>query len=299
MLQERHLAQRCAYPTCDKAPKRPHISQTQTVLPSDTPRYRISLRRRAIERDERDDAGGEHGYCSKACWRRGEWVSRWVLNNGESSRKAHRDVRNESFGSKLRDSNGLGTEVNEGGRWERFMQEDHWTEVELLEDLEDKGDVERLSDDDQRKRDVITKATVSALPPIITEMDTSPDTIASPPSALSVPPHDLLQTKPIQMAQEKSKRRRAKEGTTESFLEMIGSLEIHERPSGPQEGQEKQIIRAAPPPLVQEDSADIQMSLEEGGNDSERERQQKEEDTLFDQAWAAMAEEKGKGLWDN
>jgi len=80
-------------------------------------------------------------------------VSRWVLEGGSSSRreseKKAAQERGKEFGSIIQDtSDALGTQVDQGGRWERLIEEDHWEKVELLEDLEDAGDVGRLSDDE-------------------------------------------------------------------------------------------------------------------------------------------------------
>ncbi|UZJ52270.1 hypothetical protein CBS101457_001590 [Exobasidium rhododendri] len=153
VLQERHLDNRCAYPTCSRRPIKAHISARDTILPLDAPRYRISLATRTIQRDERDDPGGENGYCTKACWRRGEWVSRWVLE-GSSASRMDQEKRalvgdQREFGSVRQDSsNGLGNQVDEGGRWERLIEEDLWQKIELLEDLEESGEVDRLSDDE-------------------------------------------------------------------------------------------------------------------------------------------------------
>ncbi len=66
---------------------------------------------------------------------RGEWVSRWVLNNGQSTRQVQREVSDETFGSGVRDNHGLGTRWIRADDGKRLMDEAHWTEIELLEDL--------------------------------------------------------------------------------------------------------------------------------------------------------------------
>ncbi|MCO5590175.1 hypothetical protein L7F22_044144 [Adiantum nelumboides] len=207
ILQERHLAYKCAYPTCDKKPKKPHLSQSNSALPLDAPRYRISLSRRTMERDERDDAGGQNSFCSNACWRRGEWVSRWVLNNGESTRKVQKDVSDEMFGSGIKDHHGLGNEVEEGGKWERLMDEEHWTEIELLEDLEEKGEVDRLSDDEDvinspRPDKVMSPVLPTPISPVLSQSDNR---------------DDVLSGQATIVARDHAKRRADTKGTAKDF----------------------------------------------------------------------------------
>ncbi|PWN37858.1 uncharacterized protein FA14DRAFT_19940 [Meira miltonrushii] len=222
ILQERHLAHKCAYPTCDKKPKKPHLSQRNSALPLDAPRYRISLSRRTMERDERDDAGGQNSFCSNACWRRGEWVSRWVLNNGESTRKIQKEISDEMFGSGLKDHHGLGNEVEEGGKWERVMDEEHWTEIELLEDLEDKGEVDRLSDDEDAAKQTNSPKPDKIMSPVL-------PTPTSPALSQSENCNDVLSGQATIVARDHAKRRADTKGTAEGFLDLIDSLQIRER----------------------------------------------------------------------
>lgn len=227
ILQERHLAYKCAYPTCDKKPKKPHLSQCNSTLPLDAPRYRISLSRRTMERDERDDAGGQNSFCSNACWRRGEWVSRWVLNNGESTRKVQKEISDEMFGSGIKDHHGLGNEVEEGGKWERLMDEEHWTEIELLEDLEDKGEVDRLSDDEE-------DPAATAMQNNSSKPDKVMSPILPPPTSPLLPQssdnrNDVLSGQATIVARDHAKRRADTKGTAEGFLDLVESLQIRER----------------------------------------------------------------------
>lgn len=222
ILQERHLAYNCAYPTCNKKPKKPHLSQCNSALPFDAPRYRISLSKRTMERDERDDAGGQNSFCSNACWRRGEWVSRWVLNNGESTRKAQKSISDEIFGNGMKDQHGLGNEVDQGGQWERLMDEEHWTEIELLEDLEDKGEVDRLSDDE----DSINQNNSPKVDKVMSPILSSPTSPILPQAAN---PNDVLSGQATIVARDHAKRRADTRGTAEGFLDLVDSLQIHER----------------------------------------------------------------------
>lgn len=222
VLQERHLAHRCAYPTCRKRPKKPHLSHSKTILPLDAPRYRISLSRRTIERDERDDAGGENSFCSKTCWRRGEWVSRWVLNEGNSTRQVQREVSDEAFGSVIRDNHGLGNEVEQGGRWERVMVEEHWTEIELLEDLEERGEVDMLSDNELNENKTMSS-------PVAEQPSKPLSPVLSQQGDGAADAHDVLQGQPSAVAREHAKQRAESKGTAEGFLNMLDSLIIHER----------------------------------------------------------------------
>lgn len=195
VLQERHLADRCAYPTCSKRPKRPPLSSASTsLLPMDAPRYRISLAKRTISRDDRDDAGGENGYCGKTCWRRGEWIRRWILSeagsvgigdpvqsqaaaisasasaNSSSSRAGVQSL-NPNMGqwisSKADAAPVLDGAIGGGGRWEEMIrqvkesgtggcqEEDEVSRhaIDLMEDMEDRGEVDRLSDDEKGSKD--------------------------------------------------------------------------------------------------------------------------------------------------
>lgn len=193
---------------------KPHISLRETVLPLDAPRYRISLSKRTIKRDERDDAGGENGYCTKACWRRGEWVSRWVLEGNMANRQENEKQTvksDQEFGSAINSRDeGLGTQVDEGGRWERLVDEDNWHKVELLEDLEDDGQVERLSDDEsvpKRPRKFHREA-----PPSMSLQKTKPES--------------------LQTAQKTDASETLIKDDLEGFSTMLDSLEIVERPIG-------------------------------------------------------------------
>ena len=224
VLQERHLDNHCAYPTCSRRPKRRHLSARDTILPLDAPRYRISLSNRRIERDERDDPGGENSYCSKACWRRGEWVSRWVLQGGSSSRKesCKEPVRDGESRSAIRaPSEGLGAQVDEGGRWERLVDEDNWEQVELLEDLEEGGEIERLSDDENIAR--------------------QPSTTTAKPR-LSVPPSST--------SAGEDKPTKGIVAELDHFSTMLDSLSVVERPtvSSPAAARESDV--SAPPTVL-------------------------------------------------
>lgn len=347
VLQERHLAHRCAHPTCDRTPKKPHPSHDRSsVLPLDAPRYRISLRRRAIERDERDDAGGEHGFCGAACWRRGEWISRWILNGGASTRQARHAVSSESKqafgaegGSAIRPAKQgyEDTAADDGGRWERIMDESYWTEIELLEDLEDRGEVDRLDDGVAEGRDTHMGSTASdekahntvpssmTLPPIVTSAEVDDEEVESSIAAtLPEQGDDILCGQPTALARDHAQKRAAQDGVgvAEGFLDMLDSLEIRERQDGKLLGNIAEMgersrgvaeMESLPETEANAHTGDVSMSAREpdggkgddddDGPGSEKKRQQqqqqrREEDDLFAQAWAAMDEEKAKGMWE-
>lgn len=335
VLQERHLNNVCTYPTCSRKPKKPHISARDTILPLDAPRYRISLSNQTIKRDERDDAGGENGYCSKACWRRGEWVSRWVLEGNLASQqeKKKRSVQaKEEFGSVLNaKSDGLGGQVDEGGRWERLIDEENWDKVELIEDLEDQGTVDRLSDDESICFVKADAADVNSM--------AIPSKLQSPETA---PVAEETQVTPFK-------------DDLNNFSSMLDSLEIVERPPGhllpvreeaTKQPSRPRRIRLVDPATkksvdkedeenihaelsdVDSDDMDVlgELSLRSGGNDGddvvssilrssrhsksvqddqdeivhvseEQRKKDQEEDDLFSQAWHARDEERAKGSW--
>lgn len=294
-----------------------------------------------IKRDERDDAGGENGYCSKACWRRGEWISRWVLEGNLTSKQKEKEKKKriiqakEEFDSIIDSKNdGLGNQVDEGGRWERLIDEDNWDKVELLEDLEDQGTVDRLSDDDESVPRLKAAGVDSSA--LITKIE-SPE---------MVPVAEAVHTPPFK-------------DDLNDFSSMLESLEIVERPSGQQlpVREEPAEIPAQPSRLprriqllepgsnskiekndkskvdaelsdVDSDDMDVlgELSLQSGGDDGddvvstilrssrhletvqdgrddggpvseEQRKKDQEEDDLFAQAWQARDEEIARGSW--
>jgi hypothetical protein len=120
----------------------------------------------------------------------------------------------KEFGSVIQDhSEGLGNQVDKGGRWERLIEEDHWEKVELLEDLEDAGEVDRLSDDESVQRhspsDRASAAAAAAAP------TTTDQRIITPPesTAVEVTPQRIVKD------------------NLDGFSSMLDSLAIVERPS--------------------------------------------------------------------
>jgi hypothetical protein len=74
-----------------------------------------------------------------------------MANRQENGKKLAKP--SQDFGSVINGKrDGLGELVDEGGRWERLIDEDNWEKIELLEDLEDDGQVDRLSDDESVPR---------------------------------------------------------------------------------------------------------------------------------------------------
>jgi len=299
------------------------------------------LSKRTIKRDERDDAGGEHGYCTKACWRRGEWISRWVLEGNVANRHENekQSVKaNREFGSAIDDkSNGVGSQVDEGGRWERFIDEDHWQKVELLEDLEDDGQVDRLSDDESVPRIREEAHHGASQSKLLTKAESDPS----------------------QSTQETNASEKLIKDDLEGFSTMLDSLEIVERLPGQIDSrkpiiadvsqelprnyshhqrlankeQERVISKEEEAHISDADSDDLdvlgELSLRSGAengddvrstilqssrtlqriDDTEQDSEvfeplteeelarYKEEDDLFAQAWQARDEEIAKGSW--
>lgn len=70
----------------------------------------------------------------------------------KEKRKAGAHLKNE--GPLTKKEQGLGREVDECGRWERQIEVEDWEQIEILEDLEDRGEIDRLSDDEQRMQSI-------------------------------------------------------------------------------------------------------------------------------------------------
>ncbi|KDN44511.1 hypothetical protein K437DRAFT_137715 [Tilletiaria anomala UBC 951] len=101
-------------------------------MDSNKPRYRISLRERSIKRNTDDDPGGRNAFCSDECWKRAEWVRRWVLSDDLAASTSKGKA-------KERDANSFRGEdrtVLESGRFEKRWTEEQWHEIELLEDMD-------------------------------------------------------------------------------------------------------------------------------------------------------------------
>lgn len=138
ILQERSLSGCCAYPLCNC---QPHSAFQQRPAG----KFRINVARGTIEPDTRNHPGGRNGFCSDKCYARAEWVRRWVLSpepgrpeedaegpygDGGIAQAAMRKTRNEL--------------AIQGGRWEAMTRkrEDEWETIELLEDMEERGELE-------------------------------------------------------------------------------------------------------------------------------------------------------------
>lgn len=117
------------------------------------------MSRRTIERDTSDDPGGRNNFCSQTCYARSEWVRRWVLDpfsrSGSSTGSAGAGVgagagRPVTRGNRLEDPIAAqmrqlgGEQALQGGKWEALtnLREDQWAEIELLEDMEEQGDLD-------------------------------------------------------------------------------------------------------------------------------------------------------------
>lgn len=108
--------------------------------PSIVGRYRISVSRGVIERDTRDDAGGRNGFCSDVCHARSEWVRRWVLGNlAEGDEEAQYGGEGGILAGRSSSS-----QLLQGGKWEALTRrkEEDWEEIELLEDMQDRGELD-------------------------------------------------------------------------------------------------------------------------------------------------------------
>ncbi|EPQ27513.1 uncharacterized protein PFL1_05051 [Pseudozyma flocculosa PF-1] len=146
VLDERYLAGSCPYPSCDNAApaataasakgssrvgssSSSSSSNTASARPA---QYRISLKSRTVSRNTAEDPGDRQTFCSQRCWKRSQWVRQWVLKDrGEIAAGPDLNAAGNATG-------------DQGGRFERLMDQDAWREIELLEDLEESGEMQRL-----------------------------------------------------------------------------------------------------------------------------------------------------------
>lgn len=132
VLEERYSLDLCAYPACQASPCRPQKlassrSSSSSRFASGSS-FRIDIQTRSVVPETRMDVGGMWTFCSEACWARATWIRRWILGDDgdESARVQGRQAAMSGNAS--------------GGRWEVV---DHGEQsIELLEDLEQRGEVE-------------------------------------------------------------------------------------------------------------------------------------------------------------
>ncbi|PWN24734.1 hypothetical protein BDZ90DRAFT_234689 [Jaminaea rosea] len=191
--QERALAGLCGYPCCSQPLPR------RRPTPGGGARLRISVARGVIERDTRDEPGGRNWFCSDVCHARAEWVRRWVLaDTGEDDGEGEEQNRRSGIGqgdeenpsssffagddlvdglrasiassSTSSDRNGGGlralgsASALQGGKWEALTRrkEEDWRDIELLEDLQERGDLEGwegFEAEDEREHEEEAQAT--------------------------------------------------------------------------------------------------------------------------------------------
>lgn len=197
VLQERSIYGLCGYPRCRNRLEASASSASSSSRPG---QYRISVSRRAIERDTSNEPGGRNNFCSPKCHGRAEWVRRWVLNPAASSTSSHRGASlvEDPAAARMRR---IGEEqALLGGKWEAMTnrREDQWNEIELLEDMEDNGDLddwegfEGASSSNDASRD--HQATSSREEPSSTSTDHPTAEPPGTPASTSRPPTSLLET---------------------------------------------------------------------------------------------------------
>lgn len=217
--QERSLFHLCGYPLCRN---RLDASRDEAAARR-AGQFRISVSRRAIERDTSDEPGGRNNFCSKRCHSASEWVRRWVLEPGAA------DAGGVSAGSSSRQGPLLDP-TSRGGIWEALIhrREDQWDEIELLEDLEDKGELDGwdgYGGGSGSSVDAHDKTTSAATPPPATTT-TAP---ALPPTASLPPPHAATAASPA------------------APTSLLSSLTISERQKGDNAQQQRDAAAAARP----------------------------------------------------
>ncbi|PWN48228.1 hypothetical protein IE53DRAFT_207116 [Violaceomyces palustris] len=140
VVEERRLSLLCPYPTCGNPPPKPRGGT-----------HRISLGSRKVTRNRGlgfGEDGDEHGgashermwFCSSECWRRSEWVCRYVLRESVMVGRA--------------ESASASTAAEEAEQDEKGQ---NWEEIELLEDLNGDAEVEErlIRQGDSRGEDVV------------------------------------------------------------------------------------------------------------------------------------------------
>lgn len=125
MLHERHLASICSYPTCDKHPRRPYSEESRWKITKNTSRN-TSLRG-PNKRDVVEVAGNpEDGFCGPDCATRSRWYRSQL---GQEPVWARPDV-----------------DVGDIKEYQKNKRQGHRIvtlpgEVDLLEDMEERGDI--------------------------------------------------------------------------------------------------------------------------------------------------------------
>ena len=131
ILEERKLADKCAYPPCHRPS--PSFSSSGAARG----KFRINLRTQSVRAvDDLDLGEAGHTYddlrdyfCSKPCYARSEWILRWVLSDKEIALP-------DSQGSQ-QGSGGSGGGVALQGKWQKLTsQPEGYEHIELLEDIE-------------------------------------------------------------------------------------------------------------------------------------------------------------------
>ncbi|CEH17225.1 Protein of unknown function DUF408 [Ceraceosorus bombacis] len=132
VLEERHSLELCAYPACRSSPCRPRRSADKHGSSSrSASSYRINRHTHSIEPETRLEVGGAWTFCSDACWARATWITRWILGDDGHDQPSGQPST-LLFGGNA-----------SGGRWE--VSDDTQQSIELLEDLEARGEVQLLA----------------------------------------------------------------------------------------------------------------------------------------------------------
>ncbi|PWY99473.1 hypothetical protein BCV70DRAFT_212271 [Testicularia cyperi] len=134
ILEERNLADRCAYPPCPESA--PSTSKLRA-------RFKINLANKTVKDTSTLDLGSPGNtwndlkgfFCSKSCYARSEWVLRWILSDDEVGVGA-------SSSTGQNQGRGRGTSAGAGGpgasgKWSKLIANPRgYEDLELLEDIE-------------------------------------------------------------------------------------------------------------------------------------------------------------------
>ncbi|KAN0065792.1 hypothetical protein ACQY0O_000922 [Thecaphora frezii] len=225
VLDERFLAGSCPYPGCD------NVAPFSPTSCNATAQYRISLKSRTVRRNTARDPGDRETFCSAICHKRSEWVREWVLKDRAGVGAPHNhtavSVAGTGAGAGVGVGGGQGA-PEQGGRWERMTDQEAWRDVELLEDLEESGEMHRLLGLATDAGDILpasTSATASPPPP---QQQQQQQQQPSPPLTATRPTAPICSPRSSDPAQ--SHQVPSPTTAQDQVAQLLDSLTIHERP---------------------------------------------------------------------
>ncbi|SPO36052.1 uncharacterized protein PSFLO_01523 [Pseudozyma flocculosa] len=242
VLDERYLAGSCPYPSCDNAApaataasakgssrvgssSSSSSSNTASARPA---QYRISLKSRTVSRNTAEDPGDRQTFCSQRCWKRSQWVRQWVLKDrGEIAAGPDLNAAGNATG-------------DQGGRFERLMDQDAWREIELLEDLEESGEMQRLL---ARPEEAVPQQQEQQGKGPLQDRAQAGVVVAPPPKSSDAMCPATAPAAPSD----------ARKAAKDQVAQLLDSLTIYERP--PRSGSPSSAAPPPPPPPLQSQSS--------------------------------------------